>query len=261
MDLKRELMKEILKYLAFGFILFVAGCEQNDALMFEGEARICFLRGEDGTGQQDSILQSFFVVPEAQDRDTVWVEVALMGFPVNEARPVTIAQTNTEAADAAVTGVHYVAFDDAEVKDMMVLGANQVTARIPVILLRDASLQTQKKRLEMTIVENESFKRGIDADCNFMVQTTEMAEKPGNWDDDWDTYFGEWSSQKMWFIVNYLGLDDFEAEYDTGYKKYLKQKAHSQLNAYNASHDEPLCNDPDRHHENGQQCENCVVFP
>lgn len=65
----------------------------------------------------------------------------------------------------------------------------------------------------------------------------------------------------MWFIVNYLGLDDFEAEYDAGYKKYLKQKAHSKLNEYNATHDEPLCNDPAKHHEDGKACENCVVFP
>lgn len=60
------------------------------------------------------------------------------------------------------------------------------------------------------------FKPGIDADCNFMVQTTELAEMPENWNSAWKTYFGDWSSQKMWFIVNYLGLDDFEAEYDAG---------------------------------------------
>ena len=113
----------------------------------------------------------------------------------------------------------------------------------------------------MTIVENDYFKRGIDADCDFMIQTTELAEEPTNWTSTWKSYFGEWSSQKMWFIVTYLGLDDFEAEYDAGYKKYLKQKAHSKLNEYNETHDEPLCNDPTKHHENGEQCENCVVFP
>ena len=163
----------------------------------------------------------------------MWVEVALMGFPMNAIRPVEIVQTNQDAADAAIAGVHYIAFDDAEVKDLMVMGTNQVIARIPVIFLRDVSLKTEKRRLEMTIVENDYFKRGIDADCDFMIQTTELAEEPTNWASTWKAYFGEWSSQKMWFIVTYLGLDDFEAEYDAGYKKYLKQKAHSKLNEYN----------------------------
>ncbi len=254
-------MKKIWKYLIGGVALLMFGCEQNDALLFEDAARICFLRGEDGSGQQDSILQSFFVVPEEQVRDTVWVEIALMGFPVDKDRPIKIIQTNQDAEDAAIAGTHYLAFDDVEVKGQVVMKANQVTARIPVIFLRDISLKTEKKRLEMTIEENEYFKPGIDADCNFMVQTTELAEMPENWNSAWKTYFGDWSSQKMWFIVNYLGLDDFEAEYDAGYKKYLKQKAHSKLNEYNATHDEPLCNDLNKHHENGKQCENCVVFP
>ena len=200
------MMKNIWIFLICGIVLSVMGCEKNDAQVFEDEARVCFFRGEDGTGQQDSILQSFFVLPETQERDTV-------------------------------------------------------IARIPVIFLRDVSLKTEKRRLEMTIVENDYFKRGIDADCDFMIQTTELAEEPTNWASTWKSYFGEWSSQKMWFIVTYLGLDDFEAEYDAGYKKYLKQKAHSKLNEYNETHDEPLCNDPTKHHENGEQCENCVVFP
>ena len=253
---------KIIRYFIGSVLLLALGCERQDAQVFEEEARLCFYRGDDGKGQQDSILHSFFVVPEMQERDTVWVEIALMGFPVDEACPVRIVQTNPDAVDAAVAGTHYVAFDAAELKELMVMGANQVKARIPVVFLRDISLKTEKKRLEMAIEQNAYFKPGIDADCRFMVQTTELAEKPANWDDVWKkSYFGDWSSQKMWFIVNYLGLEDFEAEYDAGYKKYLKQKAHSKLNEYNASHDEPLCNDPARHHEGGKPCENCVVFP
>ena len=256
-----DMMKNIWIYLIGGMFLLVAGCGHNDAQVFEEEARVCFSRGDDGGGQQDSILQSFFIVPEIQERDTVWIEITLVGFPVNEVRPVKIVQINPDAKDAAIAGTHYVGFDDAEVRSFMVMAANQVTARIPVILLLDISLKTEKKRLEMAIMENEYFKRGIDADCNFMIQTMELAEIPTNWDSAWKSYFGAWSSQKMWFIVNYLGLDDFEAEYDAGYKKYLKQKAHSKLNEYNATHDEPLCNDLTKHHEDGKACENCVVFP
>lgn len=42
----------------------------------------------------------------------------------------------------------------------------------------------------MTIVENDYFKRGIDADCDFMIQTTELAEEPTNWASTWKAYLG-----------------------------------------------------------------------
>lgn len=255
------IMKKILKYIVGVVMLGVAGCTQHDALMFGGEPQVCFYRGDDGYGQQDSILHSFFTVPAAQDRDTVWVELALVGFPVDEARPVKIVQTNTGEADAAVAGTHFVALDDPEVAEQIMIGANQVRTKIPVILLRDKSLQLAKKRLELAVEANDYFTPGIDADRNFMVQTTELSEKPGNWDSVWLKYFGVWSSVKMQFIGAYLGLDDFEEEYLTAYKTYLKLKAHTKLSEYNATHDEPLCNNPYKHHAEGEVCEDCVVFP
>lgn len=245
-----------------GVILLTAACSRHDALMFGSDSQVSFFRGDDGYGQQDSILHSFFLESDdTQERDTVWVELALVGFPADEARPVKIVQTNKDAADAAVAGTHYVALEDPEVANQVVIGAGQSVTRIPVILLRDVALKTGKKRLELTIEENEYFKPGIDADRNFMVQTTELAEKPGSWDSSWKTYLGEWSSRKMWFVVRYLGLTDFDETYVTAHKQYLRQKAHAKLNEYNASHDEPLCNNPEKHHEAGEVCKDCVVFP
>lgn len=238
-----------------------AGCSQHDALLFESEPQVCFYRGEDGYGQQDSLLHSFFAVPAGQDRDTVWVELALVGFPTDEARPVKIVQTNTGAPDAAVAGTHFVALDDPEMAGRIVIGANQVRTKIPIVLLRDESLKVGKKRLELTVLANDYFKPGIDADRNFMVQTTELSEQPDNWDSDWLKYFGEWSSVKMQFIGQYLGLDDFEEEYMTAYKTYLRLKAHTKLNEYNTTHDQPLCNNPYKQHAKGEVCEDCVVFP
>ena len=254
-------MNTISKCLAGAMLLLTFSCERHDALMYENDPRISFARGDDGYGQQDSILHSFFTVSEKQNRDTVWVELAIMGLPADQERPVKIVQTNTEATDAALPGTHYIAFDNPEVTGRMVIKSGQVTAKVPVILLRDASLQVSKKRLELEIMPNDYFQRGIDADCHFMIQTTALAERPDSWAEEWERYFGSWSSQKMWFIVNYLGLNDFNEEYDTAYKYYLKQKAHTKLQEYNSTHDEPLCNDPYKHHEPGETCDKCVIFP
>ena len=259
------IMNRIFRYVVLGLTLLAVACEQHDALMYDNDAQVCFARGEDGFGQQDSVLHSFFLVPSNQDRDTVWVELALMGFPMNEDRPVKLIQTNTGAANAAVAGVHYVAFDDPVDVNQIMIGAGQVSTKIPVIFLRDVSLKTDKVRLELTIGENGYFKPGIDSDRNFMLQTTELAEQPVNWEETWEKYFGTWSSQKMWFIVNYLGLTEFEEEYEQAYMVNLKLKAHTKLNEYNELQfqqgKEPLCDDPYKHHENGEKCESCVVFP
>lgn len=95
-----------------------------------------------------------------------------------------------------------------------------------------------------------------------MVQTTARAEKPGNWDSSWKYIFGDWGSEKMWFIVNYLGYRDFNLTIlDGGYKDYLKLKAHAKLAEYNQTHEEPLCEKPDKQHAPGESCNDCVVFP
>ena len=255
-----EMMNGVLKYIILGVGLLTA-CSRQDALMYENDPRVFFSRGTSGKGQQDSILHSFFTVPEGVERDTVWVEISVMGFTSSESRPVKIVQTNTGEADAAVPGTHYVGFDDAEMSVHLVVATNAVSAKIPVILLRDRSLLLEKKRIKMAIVANEYFQPGIDKNRNFMVQTTAMAEKPGRWDSIWKSYFGAWGSQKMWFIVNYLGFSEFDDDFDTAYRKYLQLKARSKLAEYNTSHDEPLCEDPYKHHENGETCPNCVVFP
>ena len=254
-------MKKINKYILWLLPVFgLFACEDEMGVYNSPENRLNFIY-EPFTMADTVIPRTFVYDVETRVFDTVWLEVETMGYVEDHERSFALEQVKKGEGEQAVVGKHYIAFDDAEVKDLMVMGTNQVIARIPVIFLRDVSLKTEKRRLEMTIVENDYFKRGIDADCDFMIQTTELAEEPTNWASTWKSYFGEWSSQKMWFIVTYLGLDDFEAEYDAGYKKYLKQKAHSKLNEYNETHDEPLCNDPTKHHENGEQCENCVVFP
>lgn len=254
-------MKKILNYVIGGMMLWSVGCTQQDALMFESGPQVCFYRGDDGYGQQDSILHSFFAVPAGQDRDTVWVELAITGFSSKDVRPVKIVQTNAGKANAAVAGTHFVSLDDPAVVERIVIGANEVRTKIPIVLLRDESLKVGKKRLELSVEANDYFRPGIDANRNFMIQTTELSEIPENWNSDWKNYFGDWSSVKMQFIGQYLGLDDFEEEYMTAYKTYLKLKAHAKLSEYNAAHDQPLCNNPYKQHEKGEVCKDCVVFP
>ena len=255
-------MKKIIKYILILCLFLEYGCEQHDALVYENDPRICFTRGDRGYGQQDSVVHSFFLVPSGQDRDTVWVEMSVMGCPDPEnARSIKIVQSNAGAEGAAVAGTHYVAFDDPEIAEEMQVPVNAVKVKIPVILKRDPSLSKQRVRIEMTVEENEYFKPGIDKDKIFMVKTTAMADQPDNWK-SWSYYFGEWGSVKMGFIVNYVGFSDFEnIPDDINYRYYLQLKAREKLVEYNATHEEPLCEDVEKKHVVGEYCADCVVFP
>lgn len=257
-------MKKLFNYI-WGICMILGSmcsCQQQDTEVYENDPRIFFARGDRGYGQQDSLVHSFFTVPEGQDRDTVFIELKTMGFPSEISRPVKIVQTNTDAADAAIPGTHYIAFDDPSIAGQFAVAPGEVAVKIPLILLRDKSLETRKVRLEMTVGTNEYFQPGIDMNRNFMVRTTAMSEKPTNWDTDWKYTFGDWGSKKMWLIVNYVGYSKFdESISDSGYKDYLKLKAHTKLAEYNQTHAEPLCENPDQHHQPGETCKDCVLFP
>lgn len=256
-------MNRVIKYMMFcaslSLLALLNSCREQEAALYSDEPKISFTRGDDGYGQQDSVTQSFFLLPTDQMRDTVWVELSLEGTPYSVPRSIKIEQTNAGEAGAAEAGIHYVAFDDPEIADAMQLPANAVTVNIPVILLLDNSLYNEKVAIEMTVAENENFKPGIEENRNFKVTTTAMAEEPSTWS-TWQYYFGTWGSVKMKFIIDYVGFSNFEELPEMGYISYLRSKAIEQLEEYNATHDQPLCEDVDYVHAEGERCPNCVDF-
>ena len=245
---------------ALSMLMMLGGCNEQEAALYSDEPKISFTRGDNGYGQQDSISQTFFLLPSEQSRDTVWVELSLEGMPAAAPRTIKIEQTNAGKAGAAEAGKHYVAFDDPSIAEAMQLPANAVSVNIPIILLLDNSLYNEKVAIEMTVAENENFKPGIEENRNFKVTTTAMAEEPSTWT-TWQYYFGTWGSVKMKFIIDYVGFSSFEERPETAYCDYLQAKAFEQLEEYNATHDQPLCEDVDYVHAKGEKCPNCVEFP
>jgi hypothetical protein len=141
-----------------------------------------------------------------------------------------------------VPGVHYVAFDDAAMLPHVQVPANATVYRLPLILLRDASLQDETVTLDMRIVENEEFKVGIDGQSTFRVNFSDQYLPTSNWRPGstagWHTVFGEYGSRKHWFIVTYVGFTDFEgnpANYPLMVRKYYNARAREKLTAYNAA--------------------------
>lgn len=234
--------KNILYIMGISFLLGLSGCEQLDVNRYENDPRLYFFNGYDNTRtptyyHQDSIAQSFFLLPAEQERDTVFIVLETMGMPSDEPRPFRLVQTNEGEPDAAVSGKHYLPFDSEEMKRNMMIPAGAVRYYMPLIVLRDPSLEISKVRLKIGIGENEYFKQGIDEELEFMVTITATAEEPPTWD-DW--YFGDWGPKKMWFVINYVGITDFmDVSEDSAYLNYLKAFAIQKLREYNADPGNP----------------------
>lgn len=219
------------------------GCEQLEVNKYENDPRLYFFKGYwavDKFTQGDSTVHSFFVQPDGQMTDTVFVDVRTMGLPTDEPRPFKIVQLNPDHPDAAVPGKHYVPFDSEEMQRNMVMPAHAVRRLLPVIVKRDPSLETSRVRIEMAIVENDYFKVGIDTLAKFLVTTTAQAQKPGLWENYWKYHFGDFGAKKLWFLVHYVGVTNFDERIsDSGYEYYIEARAVQALKEYNADESHP----------------------
>lgn len=231
--------------------LFLGSCEERDVMRYEDDPRIYFYKGIvydevalTSYTQSDSVKRSFFVLPDNQMWDTVWLDIRTMGFPTDYDRPIKIIQTNTGEPYAAVAGKHYIGFDDERVKDQVSIAIGQVKRMLPVIFYRDPSLTTDSVRLEIEIQPNEYFGVGMDTLSHFMVEMTAKPSKPKLWSSVFQSVFGDWGAKKMWFIMRYVGFSDFENRInDYAYQTYLRGRAAEALAEYNAderNEDRPL---------------------
>lgn len=176
---------------------------------------------------------SFVMASITEDKelteDTVWIEVSTMGFLSDQNRTVEFEQIATEENNA-VPGVHYIAFNDPQLlaKSYVPAGAN--SAFIPIVVLRDASLEEKDAVLCFTIKDNGIFKPGYKA---MSVQTLHISgrlNQPSKWATYYcDFYFGTYGQKKHELMIEWTG-ENWDDNYldelfsgDSGYISYISQ--------------------------------------
>ena len=217
-------------------LCLLSSCKEFITLEYENDPALYFVHAQ--YGQQDSLNHTFFLRVGDKTRDTAFVEIITMGYPSSENREISLIQTNSGQPGAAIPGVHYIPFDNPEVKPHMVIPAGAVRARVPVILLNDQTLALSSVRLNLEIVPNSHFRQGVSEFSQFLIKTTAQAVKPSNWDSVWRYYFGAtWGSVKMEFIISVLGYVDWSVRPgDIGYTTYIGAKTKAALEQYNLDH-------------------------
>ncbi|MDE7073829.1 MAG: DUF4843 domain-containing protein [Odoribacter sp.] len=243
------MIHKIITYIAVLFLasVILTGCEEKVVHKFDDDASLYFYRdrytaNSKGVLQYDSIGYSFFLAGSAQQTE-IWLQLNLTGNVSDAPRSFSLVQTNVDEEGAAVAGVHYVPFDDARIKEQLVLPAHATMVTIPVILTRTESMDDHSFRLALAIAPNDHFVEGIKqgnyGQHSFVINVTAEAIQPPTWDSNYGYTFGTWGKVKMGFLIDEVKFTDFETDMgNLEARYYWNLKAKETLARYEAEHGE-----------------------
>lgn len=236
-------------------------CEKDLEVYSEPTCRLNFLyENVETRAQFDEKLAttsySFVYGPSDLTNDTLWFEVETMGFTSDKDRPVSLVQVSTGENDA-VPSKHYVAFNDPSLASKYVIPAGKARAKLPIVLLRDASLQTETVTLKLSIQDNEYFVQGYPEFQTRTITFTDQLAEPSKWTAPitmaynysgyiyyyttyFYYYFGNYGVVKHRFLIEKTGKawdDDYIEELmggDSNYIDYIQKKVTKLLEEENA---------------------------
>jgi hypothetical protein len=223
-------MKKII-YLIIIVLAVTTGCSEVDYLLFSGMNRV---QMNDTT----TVNRTFVYYAANVVEDTVYIQVNTIGNLSDQNREVKLVQVPeynytyvrdpqtgevtetiaTEKPYKAESGVHYQSFDNAELKKLWVVKANANTAKIPIVLLRDASLKSNSYRLRVELAESDDFGLGETKARGVTILFSDRLERFYSW--RVDNYqasaynsFGKYSTVKHQFMIDVTGEVIDEAWY------------------------------------------------
>lgn len=250
-------MKKYISFMA-GMLLAIlfASCEKDLQVYSDSTCRLNFYYDiESVSSFKESMARStysFVYGSSGVERDTLWYEMETMGFVADHDRAITLVQVDSVGVTNAVAGKHYVSFDDPSVAHYYVVPAGKARVKVPVIILRDASLKNETVVLKFKIEPNAEFEQGYSALQARVVQFTDQLSEPSKWsygfpDSDYSSYtvslsdyFGAYGVVKHQFLIEQTGEkwdDDYIEKLMTGdsnYLMYLLRKMSKRLDEVNA---------------------------
>jgi len=240
-------MKTISKILT-GIIaaLALTSCEKDLEVYSEDTCRLNFYyEGVSNAASLESTLTethySFVYGGQHLETDTVWLPMQTMGFVADEQRSISLEQIDNTGSTLpkAVAGQHYVALD--QLASFYVVPAGTARTQVPVVLLKDASLDEQEYLLTLRIKSNEWFENGYEAYQTRKIYISNTLSEPAAWYQTYcHYYFGTYGPVKHQFLIDETGEkwdDDYIntlMEGDSGYISYLAEKMARRLAEVNA---------------------------
>ena len=226
-------MKKIFNIFVLGLLLVTTSCEKSLEVFSDTTCRLNFYyrEAEITSNFQPNMAQgSFsFIYSGNIQQDTVWVEVESMGL----------------LADYEYIFPSLVKY--------YVMPAGKARTKLPIVVLRDASLKHESVVLKYHIKPNDFFTKGYDVFQTRSLSITDRLAQPAYWTKGYPMYGGYYSLYnfigyygvvKHQFMIDITGKpwdDAFIEEFitgDTNYLNYILNKLVSELDKYNAKRQE-----------------------
>lgn len=97
-------------------------------------------------------------------------------------------------------------FDDAEAKSIIENQSGEITGYVPVIVLRNTSLKTEKVRLRIQLVASNDLELGQAKNLIMLLNISDQLEQPVNWTrySTAQSYLGTYSKPKHELMIKVL---------------------------------------------------------
>lgn len=202
-------MKQTIIYIAFLGLL--TACKKDEiSTTSSASAAVYFIYDVMRPVNIDSISYTFVEKSSTVVTDTLWLPVRVSGNTADKDRPVNLVADN--AGTTAVKDQHYKLLNN-------IVPKGSFTSRVGVVLLRDASLQTNSVVLNLQLQPSQDFpvlmKDTLMDDGRYYGRNkvkiifTDRLLKPDNWESYLITFFGAYSNVKFRFITGVLGVSSF----------------------------------------------------
>lgn len=204
--------KSIYLYMMLVFILLLNACKQDQYYLYNDVGRLQF--GPEPSriytasyNLADTLKRYTFYYENASVvQDTIYFDLYAVGGTSDVDRAFGLEQELVEGVENPVAGVHYKAFDHVELAAHYVIKAGTVHTRVPIVLLRDASLKSNTYTLKLRVLPNEHFLEGEPTNLWRKVEFTDRLSRPAAWDDSMSQYYlGKYSRVKHEFMIEATG--------------------------------------------------------
>nr|WP_321413320.1 DUF4843 domain-containing protein [uncultured Allomuricauda sp.] len=232
--------KRLYKYVG-GILLVVAiaACDKEEIPVYTNQDFISFEQDE----SKVSMEYSFLGKPESFEKDTIWVLVNLIGNTADQDREINVMVADSSTASEGV---------DFKIVRPVLLPAKEVSAQIPVVLLRNETLKESSKKLIIALQDGnglvkaeykddlfETFSIGFSEDINSLVRPS--------WWDRYSNYF-PYSKIRHLQYLRVIGadvdpIDAFPELFDSASYDYTLYKLQEDTDLYNETHEQPLADE------------------
>ena len=220
-------MKKRYIFLMITLLSGLWGCD-NENFLYNDISRLWLSGDAAQNATTDSVIFSFRLYNSEVQTDTIFVIGNLIGKASPEARSFKLEMV-AEESNVAPTDYTF---------GTMVLPANQISARVPVIVKRQVpglNLRQEMARLQVRIVANENFGLGEEGTREYTLLWCDFFTQPSTWSVI-SPAVGVFTQAKYKFIIDHSGLTDFEVFRGNSMKRtsFLIQLKEA-LTAYNSN--------------------------